>query len=82
MSKDTFSPENDADTLYIYTGICDGGQTMNFEELIERIKFHFGEEISLSSLDITSERMHTRSIYYDLYDPFDYDCYITITRKK
>ena len=78
---DDYSPQNDKDTLYIYTGINAGGTKIDFADLLVQIAQHFGEDISLSDLDITSERLHTRAIRYDLYDAFDYDTYLIITRK-
>lgn len=74
-------PQNDEKTLYIYTGMDSGGQTTSFVDLMEQIYSHFGEDTLITELDITSERFHTRCIYYDLYDPFDHDCYLVITKK-
>lgn len=79
--NDSFEPQDDETTLHIYCGGNSGGYAYNFSELIERIENHFGKDISLNDLDISAERFHTRCIHYDLYDAWDYDNYIIITRK-
>lgn len=75
-------PENDKDTLFIYVGMGRGGDKIDFAYMMDQITRHFGEDIALSDLDITSEYVHTRCIHYDLYDQMDYDTYIIITRKE
>jgi len=72
-------PENSETILYISCGI--GSYQIDFLNMMDSIKSHFGEEISLEELDITAEYIHTRCIGYDLYDSSDYDNYIVITRK-
>lgn len=72
-------PENTETSLYINCGI--GSYPFDFLYMMDSIKSHFGEEISLEELDITAEHINTRCIGYDLYDSSDYDNYIVITRK-
>lgn len=38
--------------------------------------------ISAKDLHITSEYIHTDCLYYDLYDPIDYTCFLKIERKN
>lgn len=72
-------PEDDKGTLYISCGMS--SFEIDFMDMLDRIKSHFGEEISLEELDITAEYIHTRCIGYDQFDSSDYDNYIVITRK-
>ena len=72
-----FTPDNDANTLYIY---ANDGDTL--AELLERAKAHFGQDISLEELNIRAEKIHTRCIYYDLHDASDWDNYIVIERVR
>lgn len=73
-------PENTETSLYLNFGSY-SSVPMDFTYMIESIKAHFGEEISLEELDINAEHINTRCIGYDLYDSSDYDNYIVITRK-
>lgn len=68
-------PTSDKNTLYIESGY---GATV--ADLLTKIVDHFGDT-EYSDLLITSEKIHTRCIGYDLYDGADWDDYIIITRK-
>jgi hypothetical protein len=70
-----FTPDNDVNTLYIS---ANDGYT--FDELLERAKAHFGQDISMEELNIRAEKIHTHYIYYDRYDPGDWTNYIVIER--
>lgn len=65
---------DDTDTiLYI------SDENIEFNDLCERIKEKFG----LSSFDnimISSERIHTSCLTYDLYDPMDYTNFIVVRK--
>lgn len=74
---DCFEPDNDTTTLYIRAG-C--GYTLS--EIFEKCKEYFGESTSLDNIEITSEKIHTDCIYYDLYDSSDYTDYIVCTFVK
>ncbi|AGS81126.1 hypothetical protein [Caulobacter phage Cr30] len=68
-------PENTKQTLYLESGY---GTTV--EDLLERIREHFGD-VNFADLKITSEKIHTRCITYDLYDGADWDDYIIISKE-
>ena len=74
MIKNAY-PENTVDILYIESLF-----PMNVADLLEVINKHFGPNIGLEELNISSEKIHTRCITYDKYDPGDYDNYIIIER--
>lgn len=71
-----FTPDNDETTLYIE---CQG-RDIPFNEVLEQIKSHFGTDVDLETISISSDKIHTRCRHYDLYDSTDYDDYLVITR--
>lgn len=71
-----YTPDNDENTLYIRTD-----DYTDFEEIIAQTRKHFGTN-NISDFLISSEYIHTRCVYYDLYDSGDYDNYIVIRRKE
>ena len=74
MTIKNYTPENDAKTLYIL------GDSIGINDLIERIKAHFGDDVNMDNITITGTKIHTRCITYDLYDPTDYDNYLIIEK--
>lgn len=69
-------PESSETILYIRSGY-----SLTLQELIEQAQIHFKDDyIDLNTLQITSEKIHTRCIGYDLYDGSDWDDYIIIER--
>ena len=69
-----FTPDDTKDEFYIL-----GSASM--EEIMNRAKQHFGENTWLNDISIRGERIHTRCLTYDLYDPSDYDDYLIISKK-
>lgn len=74
MQITDYTPDNDENTLYILD------TRMSILDLIERVKDYFGQDVNLDTLNIRSEKIHTRCIYYDLHDSSDWDDYIVIER--
>lgn len=72
-----FWPDNTDDTIYIVSGYTDN----NLASLLEKAKEKW-PEATLEDLDISSEKIHTSCIYYDLYDGSDYTDFIIITYNK
>ncbi|WNA16134.1 hypothetical protein XaC1_498 [Xanthomonas phage XaC1] len=71
-----FTPDNDETTLYIECRSRD----IPFNEVLEQIKSHFGADVDLETVSISSENIHTRCRYYDLHDSSDWDQYLVISR--
>lgn len=67
-------PDDDENTIYLSSS-CD-----SLQDLIELAQNKW-PGISLSEIEITSEKIHTHCLTYDLYDPGDYTDFI-IFRKK
>lgn len=65
-----YSPDDGELHFYMY-----GSATI--EEIMERAEEKFGSSIGLT---ITPERIHTRCLTYDLYDPGDYDDFLLISK--
>lgn len=65
-------PTNTPTELYL-------SQDTSLPDLLERIHEHFGLD-DLSKFVLTPEYHHVRCIGYDLYDPFDYECYIVVRK--
>lgn len=74
--KNTFWPDNSETELYIEANSYD----IPFNSLVEQIKEHFGEDIDMNNICITSEYIHTDCIGYDLYDSRDYTRFIKIIK--
>ena len=72
MTIINYTPQNDKDTLYI-------PHNTDLEELIQKVKEHFGEDVEFSKVCVTPENIHTHCLTYDLHDPSDYTDYLVIT---
>lgn len=73
----SFEPDNDESTLYLS---CEGGASYSLDDIINNIASHFGEEANLEDFDIEAEHIHTKYIYYDLYEPVDWTNFIVVRR--
>ena len=73
----TFTPDNTANTLYIRANY----QTVEFSDLIEQIKNHFGEDSKLEDFSIGAEHIQTDCLGYDRYDSCDWENFLIIERK-
>lgn len=74
-----FTPDDTPTKLHIQTDY----QSFSFAELMEAAKDHFGLNADeLDRIEISAERIHTRCVYYDLYDPGDYDNFIVLTLRE
>jgi hypothetical protein len=71
---DCFEPDNTEDTLYV-----EADNTISFDFLIEIGCEYF--DCDLEDLEIHSEYIHTRCVYFDRYDPQDYNCFFVISKK-
>lgn len=71
-----FWPDDDKDTMYLHD--CSG---LPLSHLIEKAQEKW-PGIDLDNIDISAEKIHTRCIYYDLYDGGDYDNFIVLRNKK
>lgn len=77
-SYQNFWPDNDENTLYIeahYRGI-------EFEQIIESIKAHFGENSKLEDFTIEAEHVHTECLGYDSYCSGDHTNFLCIQKIK
>ncbi|MFZ3583400.1 hypothetical protein ACOI1H_14675 [Loktanella sp. DJP18] len=54
---------------------------MSLDDLIERAKRHFGEDINLEDIQISAEHIHSRCLGFDAYCYDDHDNFIVLTRK-
>lgn len=70
-----FWPDDTEDKKYLVSDV------INLESLYEKIK-EWWPNTHLSNISISSEKIHTSCIYYDLYDPSDYTDFIIIERVK
>lgn len=70
-----FWPDDTENKWYISASV-----SPTLGDLIDMIKEEW-PETDLYNVTITSERIHTRSLTYDLYDPSDYTDFIVIERK-
>lgn len=73
---DTYTPQNTDNTLFI-----ENYGELNISHMITLAMRHFGDDFNFEDFSIRGEKIHTRCINYDLYDPLDWDDYIIITRK-
>lgn len=74
----TFTPDDDANTLYIAAD----WDSIGLDYLMNRIHDHFGEDANLENFSIASEHIHTDCLGYNRYDRGDYTNYIVITRNE
>lgn len=70
---DCFEPDNTEHELYILSG--EWSPIISMDDLLSQIREHFGHV----NVKIKATKIHTRYIYYDLYDSMDYDDYLLIT---
>jgi hypothetical protein len=68
-------PDNDENTFYI-TG------EWSISQILEMASNHFGRELDISEIYISSEYIHTHCLTYDCYDPSDYTCFTVIKLYK
>lgn len=68
-----FKPDDTENDLWVW------GE-LDMDELMQSINDHFGDDVKLRELKITSEYIQTSCIGYDLYDPSDYTNFLHITR--
>lgn len=73
----TFTPDNTANTLYIRANY----QSVDFADLIEQIKNHFGEDSKLEDFSIGAEHIQIDCLGYGQYDPGDWANFLIIERK-
>ena len=71
-----YSPDDTDDYFYLLSN-----SEYSLSEIIEKAKEKW-ENITLDQITIRSEYIHTRCIYYDLYDPSDYENYLIIVKTK
>ena len=72
-----FIPDNDSATLYIFAE----NETFDFNYITDLVQNYFGDESTLDQFTIGAEKIQTRCIGFDMYDPDDYDNFIVICRK-
>ncbi len=73
-----FEPDDDENTLHIRSEFA--GLTL--EDLLERAQKKWGPDIKLENIGISSEKIHTRCIFYDCYDSGDYENFIILTKEN
>ena len=71
----SYWPDNTETTLYLASD-----SSTSLSDMLERIRDHFGEDVDLSQLRISSEYIHTDCLTYDRYDPGDYTNFIIIEK--
>jgi len=72
-----FWPDDDTNTIYITSD-----SSPSLADIIEQARDKWGADVSLDDIEITSEKIHTHCLGYDLYDPSDYTDFIIITKKS
>jgi hypothetical protein len=72
----TFWPDDTETEMFI-----DASHSTSMLELINRIEEKW-PDAKLHDITISSEKIHTDCLGYDLYDPGDYTDFIIITRHK
>lgn len=73
----TFWPDDTDDRIHL-----ESDHNLCLETIIEKVKTKWGDDISLSDINITSSFIHTDCLYYDGYDPSDYTNFIIIDYNK
>jgi hypothetical protein len=74
----TFWPDDTENDLYIASDFI----STSFQEILDRAKEKWGEELTLEEIMIEPEYIHTDCLTYDLHDPGDYTNFLHITRKE
>lgn len=72
----TFWPDDTENDLYIASDYT----STSLQEIINRAKEKWGEDLLIEDIMIEPERIHTDCITYDLYDAGDYTSFLHITR--
>lgn len=76
----TYWPDDTDTTMYIQTS---DSASPTLAELLDKIQTKWPEcsfENLIETITITSEKIHTDCLGYDLYDPMDYTDFIVITK--
>ena len=66
---------DDTETCFHLVSSCSN----SLQDIIDRAKDKWGEDIDLDNISITSEKIHTHCLGYDQYDPSDYTDFIIVT---
>lgn len=74
VKDDSRYPEDKEYTIYIIDNML-----MTIQDIIDRAKEKWGENISLDRIDITGEEIQVRCFGYDQYDPSDYCRYLVVS---
>lgn len=53
--------------------------SLNLMDLFDKAKEKWPELVNAEQIEVTSEKIHTHCIYYDLYDAGDYTDFIVLT---
>lgn len=69
-----FWPDDSDDTLYIASSF---GPTL--AEILQQAKDKW-PDATIENIEITSEKIHTHCIYYDLYDSGDYTDFLVLKK--
>lgn len=75
---ESFEPDDTPDKFYIPIGYA----SIDFSDLLNRIKTHFGDDCTFDDCYIEAELIHTDCIGYDMYDRGDWTQYLIISKKK
>lgn len=67
-----FYPDNTEKEFYLE-------EDATLSDIIEKVKEHFGDEVSLHDVTITPEHIHTDYLTYDVHDPSDYTDFIKVS---
>lgn len=76
---DNFWPQDSLDTTYIATPSY---SEISLQEIIDRARSKWGENVDMDDIRIEAEYIHTDAIFYDRYDPSDYMNFIKLTNTK
>ncbi len=68
-------PKDTDDTIYVHAHYI----SYDLDDLLNRARCKWGDEIGLEHLSIGAEYIQINCFGYDLYDPADWACFITIT---
>lgn len=74
----SFEPDNTYTKFYLNAS-C---HSFELQDIIDKCKEKWGQDISLSNIHISAEYIHTDCIGFDEYDPSDYTNYLVITYKS
>lgn len=74
----TYWPDDDETTLYLSSSPWDSNLTL--ADIIQQAKDHFGEDVKIEDVAVSSEYIHTDCLTYDLYDAGDYTNFIVLRK--